>query len=218
MKRIFILSFASVVFSTNVLAQNAPTGVALLKFGVVSPNLPRQFSERWKKVGFNAGVGMDFRLTSRFFLRGEVDFDAFALDREKYLKSLRLIEEWTINNGNAIFLTAAINVKMNLLKAGGRLSPYLFAGGGISHFVFDDVNLKTGGRGATIEGESLIPYIANAGCGLLLKLNNELGLLLDAKYTLAFTSFEKMRVFAGFGAKENTQYLTLTVGICFFDY
>ncbi|HET9983690.1 MAG TPA: outer membrane beta-barrel protein, partial [Longimicrobiales bacterium] len=102
-------------------------------FAAAGPALPTgDLADAWD-WGLDVGGGIAIPLGSSLQLRGEVNYDRFLLDKEKFGVPDN------VSGGDATALTVLGTLKLPFRMQGQSWTPYLLGGGGYMHLAVKDI-------------------------------------------------------------------------------
>jgi len=186
-----------------------------LNSGITVQKSPNNFTQWWSH-GFNLGVGFEYRIISNFALKGEIDFNYFSINQEKFLEDHGYGERnYSFDHGEAILFSGIANIKYILPLSLGMITPYIVGGGGVLLFNTSDISFMVfSGVPFSMPGISTPSILIDYGIGFEMPMIRKIKLYTEAKYYLGFTKFEQAR-YTLFDSTEYTKYVSIKFGILF---
>ena len=164
---------------------------------------PSDFKDNWK-MGYNAGAGVIINLLGILTVEGEADYNTFALDSDKMLKSIGFSNPGiSISGGNLTALSFMANLKLYLIPKISPLTVYLFGGGGLTSMKADEVKVTYQGNTQSFPGTDNQNKVGiQVGAGAQFGIGST-AVFVEAKYVNVFTT------------DKNTSFAPIKAGLIF---
>jgi hypothetical protein len=170
--------------------------------GLSMPASPEDFNSTWRS-GYNLGIGLSKRLSSRVEMQSMFEYHNFSLNDMGYLDSVGLTDAAaSVSDGTISIMTLFAHIKLLYPpKNSDKVLPYLIGGAGLFHKKSEEINYSNGESFFRIPGKSESALGVDGGLGFDILAGATTFLTVEIKIVFGFTG------------NENTIFIPLKVGV-----
>lgn len=172
--------------------------------GIGAPLNPSDFTDAFK-LGLDGRIGAGYLLSPQFALGINLGFNNFGLDKD-FLNNVEEIPaglDFKIDGGNLRVYEVASMAKWYTLPSQNSTNFYLLGGPGVAFTRLSDLTITAVGETIKLDGENDTNFLLTGGAGIKQRLNNNLSVFLEGRYSHLFAS------------GDDASYIPVRIGVTF---